>query len=52
MVTVVRGPNYEEIRDNSVDFGSILEGPRYGWSIITARGGSVPGRCLGNPQGN
>ena len=50
MVTVVRGPNVEDISYNRVDGGSSLKGPIDGWSIITARGGSVPGWCLGNPK--
>ena len=52
MVTVVRGPNSDDMSYNRVDGGSFLEGPIDGWSIITAQGGSVPGRCLVNPEGN
>ena len=50
MVTVVRGPNSEEISYNGFDGESSVKGRIYGWSIITARGGSAPGRCLGNPE--
>ena len=52
MVTVVRGLNAEDISYNWVDGGSFLEGPTYGWIIITAQGGSVPGRGLDNPEKN
>ena len=44
MVTVLRGPNDEEISYNGVDGGRFLEVPIDGWSIITSQGGSVPGR--------
>ena len=52
MVTVVRGLNAEDISYNWVDGGSFLEGPTYGWIIITAQGGSAPGRGLGNTEEN
>ena len=52
MVTVVRGPDAEEISYNGVDGGSVLEVPRDGQSIITAQGESAPGRCLDNPEEN
>ena len=50
MVTVVRGPNSEEISYNRFDGDSFFEGPIEGWSIITALGGSAPGCCLGNTE--
>ena len=52
MVTVVRGPNVEDISYNRVDGGIFLEGPIDGWIIITAHGGSAPGWGLGNPKEN
>ena len=52
MATVLRGPNNEEIRYSGVDGGSLLEGPIDRWSIITAQGGSAPGRGLGNTEEN
>ena len=52
MVTVVRGPNADGISYNRVDGGILLEGPIDGWIIITAQGGSAPGRVLGNPEEN
>ena len=52
MVTVVRGPNADGISYNRVDSGRFLEGPIDGWIIITAQGGSAPGRGLGKTEEN
>ena len=52
MVTVVRGPNAENISYNGVDGHRFPEGPIEGWSIITAQGGSALGRCLDNLEEN
>ena len=52
MVTVLRGPNAEDISYNWVDGCSFLEGPIDGCIIITAQGKSATGRGLVNTKEN